>query len=119
MGDSIGCTEGIGRVAPGGRTVQPPAGRGLDQPVVAVDEAMVGPAQEHEVVEVGRTAIDPVLDVVGVEVARCSTPREPAGAVAQAQQANLDRQPDAARQVPLVLPEPGSSLQMRVAIVLE
>jgi hypothetical protein len=54
-----------------------------------VQEPVVVPAHEGEVVEIGPAAVGPVDEVVGVDVAGCAPGEGAAGAVAEAQGAAL------------------------------
>ena len=57
----------------------------LDRPTVLVDEPMVEPTDEQEVVEVGGTSPRPPHDVVRVGELRRPAPREPAPSVPMAE----------------------------------
>src|SRR3954453_4500295 len=67
-------------------TAEAPLGVGvtLDPPAALVDCPVVRRAQQDEVVEIGRTAVGPVPDVVGVKEPLATA--EPAASVAQEQE---------------------------------
>src|SRR3954471_12751288 len=51
---------------------RPPVGDG-DGPLAVVDQVMVVPAEQHQVLQAGFTTIGPVLDVVGVALTGVAT----------------------------------------------
>src|SRR5690348_7623649 len=81
------------RPVPGGRTFGGPrTGRGVtaERPVAFVDHDVVAAAEQAEVVEVGRPAVDPVVQMVGVgPFDLAMTAGEDAAAVAVSQGAPL------------------------------
>jgi hypothetical protein len=68
-----------GDVAAVGAKKARPGGCGDDGEAALVDEAMVAAAEGKGVVEAGLTAVEPVADVVGMEVARVHAAGEAAG----------------------------------------
>jgi hypothetical protein len=73
----------MGSEAPASRVVEPevPSRVTAGPPPSLVDQAVVEPAQQHEVVEVRGPPVGPVDQVVGVEPPLVLAPWEPAGAV--------------------------------------
>src|SRR5439155_25334726 len=67
-----------------GRVVEPepPGWVAPDRPSALVDESVMRTAQRDEIVEIGRPAVAPVPDVVGVGPSRVPAAGEPAAAVA-------------------------------------
>src|SRR4051812_12571232 len=63
-----GWVQGGVVVAVGGVPVEPAGGVAGDFPAEFVDEAVVGPAQQGAVVEVGGAAVFPPVEVVGLAV---------------------------------------------------